>query len=379
MRLGTLLIFVLCCSPGILFAENIEIVKMSVTDIGDNYARIQWETATETTGQVLYHPVREFQNNFAISIGMETTHSIMLNKLLAGTVYQYQVSVRDSVGSTTVSPWATFTTTGIPLPLFDELCVGSLTKTTAIITSKTNVPTKLWVEYGTDTEEGQPQGLPLQLYDNKLMIRGDLRDFYQIQLDGLQPDTTYRFRLTAYDNDCHEVMSTDHKFTTLEDNIALYATVTGTFIECPDDKYISRDKGFLERITDGNTNYFTGMATTGDLTIQDQYIIIDLGSIQPIDRIKVYWRRLAYSRDYSVKISNDGENWGTLASGINAENGIDELSDTGDPMKVVLTEGDGKEARYIQVFVASGSDFFHKHEEWRFVQLMEVKVYSRSF
>lgn len=254
-----------------------------------------------------------------------------------------------------------------------------MTKTTAIITSKTNVPTKLWVEYGTDTEEGQPQGLPLQLYDNKLMIRGDLRDFYQIQLDGLQPDTTYRFRLTAYDNDCHEVMSTDHKFTTLEDNIALYATVTGTFIECPDDKYISRDKGFLERITDGNTNYFTGMATTGDLTIQDQYIIIDLGSIQPIDRIKVYWRRLAYSRDYSVKISNDGENWGTLASGINAENGIDELSDTGDPMKVVLTEGDGKEARYIQVFVASGSDFFHKHEEWRFVQLMEVKVYSRSF
>jgi len=370
-------ILIICLMPELSLAEEVNIVVLA-TDLGDHYAQIQWETNIETTGQVMYHPVREFQNNLAISIEMATTHSVRLNRLLAGTVYQYQVRVKDTDGHTATSELATFTTTGIPLPLFEELSVGSLTKTTAIILCRTNVLTKLWVEYGTDTEEGQSQGLPLRLEDNKLMIRGSLLDFYQIMLDGLQPDTTYHFRLTAYDNDCHETISTARKFTTLEDNIALHATVTGTFIECPDDKYISLDKGFLERITDGDTSYFTGMATSGDVTLQDQFVVIDMGIIQPVDRIKVYWRKLAYSRNYSIRLSEDGENWTVLASGINACEGMDELSDTGDPMKVITTQGGGAKARFVQVFVPCGNDFFHKHEEWKFVQLMEVKAYPYS-
>ncbi|MBU0700250.1 discoidin domain-containing protein [bacterium] len=355
------ILLIICCIPALSWAEELTIIKTAVTAIGTEHAVLEWETNIETTGQVLYHPVREFQNNLAISIGMATTHSVRLNKLLAGTAYQYQLRVKDADGHTVNSEWAIFTTTGIPLPLFEEIVVGSLTKTTAVVLCRTNVPTKLWVEYGTTTED-------------RLMVSGPLRDCYQIMLDGLQPDTLYHLRLTAYDNDCHEVISEPCKFTTMEDNIALHATITGTFGECPDDKYVSHDKGFLERITDGDTGYFTGMATSGDVTAGDQFVIIDLGSVQPIDRIRVYWRRLAYSRDYSLLLSNDEENWSVLASGINADDGLDERSDAGDPMKVVMTQGDGKEARFVQVFAAKGSDFFHKHEEWRFVQIMEVKV-----
>ncbi|MBI4777557.1 discoidin domain-containing protein [Candidatus Desantisbacteria bacterium] len=376
------ILLIICLMPKLSEAEGIK-VAATATDVGDHCAQIQWETNVETCGQVLYYPAGEFQNNLAISIGMATTHMVRLGNLLSGTMYQYQVRVKDAEGHVATSELATFTTTGIPLPLFEEIGVGSLTKTTALITAGTNVPTKLWVEYGTDTEEGHisqgnHRGLPLQLYDNKLMIRGGLRNFHQILLDGLQPDESYHFRLTAYDNDCHEVISTDHKFTTMEDNIGLYMPVTGTFVECPDDKYISHDKGFLERITDGNTGYFTGMATSGDVTLQDQFVTIDMGTIQPVDRIKVYWRKLAYSKDYSIKLSDDGKSWTMLASGINACDGIDELSDTGDPMKVIITQGGGVKARFVQVFVPCGSDFFHKHEEWRFVQLMEVKVYPCS-
>lgn len=375
-RVNMWILLIICLMPNLSWAEEIKIAVN--TDIGDHYAQIRWETNVETTGQVLYHPVGKFQNNLAISIERSTTHAVRLSNLLAGTMYQYQVKVKDTEGHVVSSEWATFTTTGIPLPLFEEICVGSLTKTSAVVLCRTNVPTKLWVEYGTDTEEGQSQGLPLRLYENRLMIRGELMDIYRIQINGLQPDMSYHFRLTAYDNDCHEIISSDHEFTTMEDNIALHAMATGTFGECPDDKYIARDKGFLERVTDGNTSYFTGMATSGDVTLQDQFVVIDMGIIQPIDRIKVYWRRLAYSKDYSIKISNDGENWTVLALGINAEDGIDELSDTGDPMKVVTTQGSGAKARFVQVFVPKGSDFFHKHEEWRFVQLMEVKVYPCS-
>ncbi len=360
------ILLIICLLPELSWAEEIKITAV-VADVGDHYAQIQWETNVDTTGQVLYHPVRGFQNNLAISIGLSTTHTVRLNKLLSGTMYQYQVRVKDIDGRTAASAWATFTTTGVPLPLFDELYMGSLTKTSAIIAARTNVETKLWVEYGTTT-----------LYDNSLMVRGELRSFHQIQIDGLQPDESYHLRLTAFDNDGHEIISSDHEFRTMEDNIGLYMPAIGTFGECPDDKYISRDKGFLERITDGNTSYFTGMATSGDVTMHDQFVIIDLGTIQPIDRIRVYWRKLAYSKDYSIRLSNDNENWTVLASGINACDGADELSDTGDPMKVITTQGGGAKARFVQVFVPCGSDFFHKHEDWRFVQLMEVKVYPYS-
>ncbi|MDI6781671.1 MAG: discoidin domain-containing protein [bacterium] len=357
------ILLIVCLMPGLSWAEGIKVAVVA-NEIAKHYAQVQWETNVETTGQVLYHPVREFQNNLAISIGMSTTHTVGLRKLLSGTMYQYQVRVKDTQGHTAASEWAAFTTTGIPLPLFEELCVGSLTKTSAIIVARTNVPTKLWVEYGTTT-----------IYNNNLMVRGELKSFHQIALDGLKPDKSYHFQLTAYDNDGHEIISSDHEFTTMEDNIGLYMPTTGTFRECPDDKYISRDKGFLERITDGDTSYFTGMATSGDVTLQDQFVVIDLGIIQPIDRIKVYWRKLAYSKDYSIRLSNDNENWTVLDSGINACNGADELSDTGDPMKMIITQGGGAKARFVQVFVPCGSDFFHKHEDWRFVQLMEVKVY----
>jgi len=47
-------------------------------------------------------------------------------------------------------------------------------------------------------------------------------------------------------------------------------------------------------------------------------------------------------------------------------------------MKVITTQGGGAKARFVQVFVPCGNDFFHKHEEWKFVQLMEVKAYPYS-
>ncbi|MEK7274576.1 MAG: fibronectin type III domain-containing protein, partial [Candidatus Desantisbacteria bacterium] len=106
------ILLIICLMPELSWAEEIKLTAYA-NDISDHCAQLQWETNIETTGQMMYHPVREFQNNLAISIGLATTHSISLSKLLAGTMYQYQIRVRDADGHTAASEWAAFTTTGV--------------------------------------------------------------------------------------------------------------------------------------------------------------------------------------------------------------------------------------------------------------------------
>jgi len=344
---------------------NLQITKIATTDITDNSVNILWNTNIETTGQVEYNPAHQNRKNISLSLTSGTKHNITLKNLLPGTIYYYQITAKDYYGNLTSSDYHTFTTTGIPLPLFLSIKISQVSKTTAIINWITNVATTSQLRYGTDTN-----------YRKGTLIDKNFLLTHNVELNGLTPSTVYHFEISAKDEFGHRIVSEDMTLTTLENNIALRKPATGTFIHCSDERYISKETEFISRVTDGSTSYFTGMASSGDITLEDQYVIIDLGKMYPIDKVVTYWRGLAYSQDYTIKVSLDGINWTIIETGISGDDGLNERSDTGDPMKVISTPCDGVEAQYVQLFIAKGSRYYHKHKEWKFVQLMELKVYG---
>ncbi len=198
-----------------------------------------------------------------------------------------------------------------------------------------------------------------------------------VQLTGLNPKTVYFYQVNATDFYGNIISSEVRNFTTSADNIALGKKVTGTFTALPgDDKYVKpgTPDEVLARVTDGGTSYFTSMATSGPLSDADQFVVIDLGKSYKIKSIISYWRRLAYPESLTVLVSDNNVDWTAVEDGIDVGMGAFGRSDAGDPMKVWNTKL--ASGRYVKLLAKKGGPFYHKHDEWNFIQLMEVKVFA---
>lgn len=198
-----------------------------------------------------------------------------------------------------------------------------------------------------------------------------------VVIGGLKPNTTYFYRIKATDFYGNSVTSKVINFTTEKENVALNKKVTGTFTELPPKENFMKAgtaDEILSRVTDGGTGYFTSMATSGPVPDADQYVVIDLGKTYKIKSIQSYWRQLAYPERLSVQLSSNEKDWTTIADAMNAGAGAFARSDAGDPMRIANAAGGS--GRYVKLLVKKGSPFFHKHSDWNFVQLMEVRVFA---
>lgn len=116
------------------------------------------------------------------------------------------------------------------------------------------------------------------------------------------------------------------------DDGATYLTATGTSVTFP------ATQSFVIQ-TDGR--YF-GLhmkpGTTVDLQGQ-QFVKIDLGSVQPITNIKLHWEA-AYGSGYAIQVSNDNINWTTVFNEAAGNGGLDDiaLSASGRYVKLALFE-----------------------------------------
>ena len=177
------------------------------------------------------------------------------------------------------------------------------------------------------------------------------------------------------EDEFHNKISEKGSFVSEEKNIALNKKVTGTF----NGKYIA-DKFKLEgdvisRMTDGVLSYRTGMSVSGDPSKNNQYFIINLGELEFIDKILIYFRALCYPQNFSVSISKNKKDWKKIVKNANAEYGGTGLSGTGDPMKIVSIDANGEQIQYIKFFMKKGSKFYKKYDLYNFIQIFEVKVY----
>ncbi|MFC1559720.1 discoidin domain-containing protein [Candidatus Margulisiibacteriota bacterium] len=198
-----------------------------------------------------------------------------------------------------------------------------------------------------------------------------------VAITKLEPQKVYYYQVRTTDYYGRTITSDIKNFSTRGENIALKKKVSGTFVNYPaSDKYVKpgNNNEILARVTDGGTNYFTATATSGRVPESDQYVAIDLGKRYDLKSIVSYWRRLAYPESLIVQVSDNNRDWKTLESNVNVTKGVFGRADDGTPMKVVNTKGGS--GRYLKILVKKGSPTYHKHSDWDFVQLMEVKAYA---
>jgi len=179
------------------------IVSGPAAGVGDCSAIVSWETDEPATSRVRWGPVAPFANQ-STELGYHSRHAVKLEGLIPGIRYSYRVSSVDaSRNGPTGSAIAEFTTREPDSLEWVEqptnLEVGVVSATLQWATSK---PSTARIEYGADNES--PKSL--------LALREAVS--HRLSLSGLEPDTTYLYRIEARDA-CGSLVFSDRQiFTT---------------------------------------------------------------------------------------------------------------------------------------------------------------------
>jgi len=348
--------------PFFLYAE---INHIKVINLSENKAVVHWHTHFSTIGKVFYGKFSNRLYNQGISLGYATNHSVILNNMEKGTVYYYYIESTDKKGKIEKTPLFQLKTKGTPDTQLLSLSVVTNQETYFVLQWEANVPIQvsvLYIQYGDSHKKATKFTKPLQ--------KGT------IKIDGLAPRTSYYYLLQYKDQSGKVFKDKIKTILTKENNVALHKPVKGTFTKnIKDDKYFQKSSKIINRVTDGKMNYFTGMAVSGNIKKTDQFVIIDLQDDFDIDSIEVFWRALSYSTDYKILISLDNKNWKIVKNKLNAAKGKKMRGEKGDPI-LYNTIFVHEKARYVKL-IASKNQFYNKHEQWNYVQLMEIKVYPK--
>lgn len=361
IRTAFILIVLTIASPSRVNADFI--VSLSLTNVSENYAVAKWKTEKMSTGTVVFGLVDNQMHSQSHSIGEATNHQVLLSQLKKGTTYFYQLITKSTNGQEYRSTIRTFRTLGEPDLILIENQVLDISKDSAKIRWKVNkkvLARLIYIQDGTREKLVSETG--------KESMQGDF------QVDKLLPATRYFYFISFIDNNSITNNSEVGVIQTLENNLALGRKVSGTFNKFVDnDSYFDRTPKPENRMTDGSINYFKGLSVSGQIQSNDQYCIIDLESVSTVSKVRVYWRALAYSRNYDLETSVDGKVWKTAATAIDAEK-VERTYENGNPCRVVETRFPAQQARYVKLIARKGS-YFVKHKTWTFVQIYEIKIF----
>jgi len=345
-----------------LFSTSNFVKNVKIFNITENSATISWKTIKKCIGQLNYGTSPNSLFTVAMDVNMSTNHTIRLQKLEKGILYYFRI-IYQYKNKTYMTKIYQFKTKGIPKPNIINLKIEKIS------------PTKINLKYLFTT----PSKFILNYIAQHSKQKNIIRNYNYIQkgtltLTNLIPDTTYFYNIQLENKNGEKFKSKVFHFKTMELNLALNKPVYGTFTHLPDDRFVTKTKNPLQRITDGVLSYFSGLAQSGNIEKEDQYIIIDLEKKFKIKEIKIYWRALACSKNYSVYISKDKVKWEKIADKLNAKKGFNLTGVRGTPIKLNTVSIKSKTARYIKIFIPKNSPYFVKHKKWKFVQLIEVKV-----
>jgi hypothetical protein len=334
-------------------APKNSLFNIKAENITENSALVKWETKIKTEGFFVYSKKVKGTKMTLLEMDYKNKHSVQLKGLLKGTEYTYNIISQSPDGTKIESELKEFRTKGIPFPDIWELKAVSITPFAAKMAYRSNIPTKYQVLLGQNKKKMD------KIIDEKQMAEEKTFDVL-----GLQPETVYFYQLILTDQFGNVAMTPPLEFKTPPNNIALGKKVVGTFNFVDED--IKR-RGFgestIEKVVDGNLNYFGGMALSYNADNADQYIIIDLEKPEPIQRIELYWWGLSYSRDYKIDLSDNGMDWFTVKDHIDAEQGFDIGSPGGDYL-VEHSVQIKKTARLVRVFIKAGNTRGSKVKKW---------------
>ncbi|MBP7652333.1 discoidin domain-containing protein [Candidatus Dependentiae bacterium] len=328
------------------------------SSISLNTAVIEIQTDTECYSRLMFGEKENKLSNILLQTDMTKKHRYEISNLSEGTKYFYKIEYYTDVFKQS-SGIGNFVTLGIPSPFINEMKVISDIRKIKFLV-KTNIPIKYEIEI-----------------NNIKLIDSEYKTEIDFDIDNLKPGTEYLYSLRIYNEKNVEHTETG-KVRTRDNNMALYKKTEGTFNINPEEKFIKNEPPIIDRITDGKLNYFTGLATSGNIKTDNQSIIIDLEQDTEIEKIKVYWRGLAYSKNYLIMLSKDKKKWELAEKNIDALKGIQMLSESGDP--VFMNEiSINKSGRYVRLWIPQNSDFYCKHNHWNYVQIFEIEIINNKF
>jgi len=330
-----------------------EIYNLRVRNIGENTATIEWRTKLKSISYLEYATKVKGEKRQLVQTAYKTEHSTELSGLKKGTDYIVGVVSEAPDGSRVKSEVLEFRTRGIPYPDIWALEAKEISPFTASIFYRANVPVRHQVLLGRSEDALE-----------KVIEEASLKEENTFEIKGLQPETEYYYRLDLTDRFGNVVMTPPIRFRTPPYNIALGKRVWGTFGFTPArGGVLEAGEENLAKLVDGNVNYFGGTAVSQNADNADQYAVIDLGEISPVDRLEIIWWGLSYSRNYRIDLSNDGENWTTVSQRLNADRGEAMRSPAGD-LIVRHTVPVGKSARFVRLFVRAKAPRGTRSELW---------------
>jgi phosphodiesterase/alkaline phosphatase D-like protein len=169
---------------------------------------ISWTTNEASDSQVEFGTSSTYGSVTPLNSTPVLAHSQTLTGLAASTSYHYRVKSRDAAGNSATSSDFTFKTSSgqdTTPPVISGVVVSGITYSGATLTWTTNEPADTQVEYGTGANYGQATAL-----------RPPLLATHSEALSGLNPKTTYHFRVKSKDAAGNAALSGDLTFKTAE-------------------------------------------------------------------------------------------------------------------------------------------------------------------
>lgn len=186
---------------------------VTTSNITGSSVLIVWLTDEAATSQVEYGAATGYGQQSGLDTALVISHSAGLTGLSSNTVYNYRVKSKDASGNLAVSGNFTFTTRSeafldVIAPTFSEIAAAT-TYATSTITWKTNEPATSLVEYGKTLYYGS------QTPEDRSLVTA-----HKVVIGGLEPETSYYFRLISKDFFGNNAVSGDSRFTTLSEPLA---------------------------------------------------------------------------------------------------------------------------------------------------------------
>lgn len=343
---------------------EVKIKDFKVTDIKEHSAVVKFETTYPTTAYVRIGESPHGLKDYGHELDIYRKHNIPITGLLKGTVYYIQPVAVNIDGRVIMGKVYRFKTKGIPLPRVIKFEPSKINKFNVKLTLKINVPCKIEVYLGESIKSIK------KIYSNK-----QLKDFYKLKVDGLIPETEFACKVVLIDkfgNKTDKII----KFKTKEDNIAYKKKCYGTFWgagSMPDFK-------MLMKATDENLDK-NGLAISGIVKKQEQYLIVDLNKEVNLRNIEVIWRAVDYPEKFDVYLGSSLKKMKLLKKDIKTVDDGEKIASKGDYgliLRKVYIACQNRVARYIKVVVPKGTKILSDlpFDPKPYVQLAEIKAFK---
>lgn len=345
------------------------VLESKVVSVDTNNARLMFKFNKPARVQISYGPRSSDLDHTSDYTSYLEEYDITLDKLGEGLTYFTAIRITSDEGEHVAMVGGQsliFTTLGTPPLQITTIAPASINPLDMTITLNTNIPSHATFYFGSQSA----------FYHTQSSRGFDTHHLFKV--GELRPNEVYTYMLMMTDMRGQTLTTEKYHVSSAEINIARgRRVIEGTFthLENPGAQMKPDDPPPLQRLTDDNTSYFSGLARSGDISDADQFAVIDLEREYIISSIGAAWRELSYPELYEIYTSTDAQQWrqsGTFATRKNVQ------ARTSDGSPMIITGGalsGPPRARYIKLVIPKNTRLFSYKPQWRGADLIEIKVF----